>query len=145
MSLVPAISEARPLKRSLIRAGRAGAAGNAVFCYARFFGALYTAKPTTLVLFRNIEAPTPSPFLLLPWFFSLYTATFGILQGLGQTLDLSKHASGCVIKCPELAFTAVPALHVGGADFSTVAGFLIASYLNIRKVAILTGWALWFS
>ena len=101
------------------------------------------AEPTTLVLFDNIQASYPLSILSFAVvFLSLYTATSGILQGLGSTIEPVKNMLlGAVFKFALSWFlTASPALHIGGAAFSTVAGFLIASLLNIRKVCLLTGW-----
>jgi len=149
MSLVPAISEAQALKNPSLIQGRTELAlwATLFFAVPASLGLFILAKPTTLVLFGNTEASYPLSILSFAVvFLSLYTATSGILQGLGQTLEPVKNmVLGAVIKFALSWFlTAVPALHIGGAAFSTVAGFLIASYLNIRKVAILTGWRFGF-
>ncbi len=145
MSLVPAISEAQALRSfSLIRS-RTELAMRATLFFGipASLGLFVLAEPTTLVLFDNIQASYPLSILSFAVvFLSLYTATSGILQGLGHTIEPVKNMLfGAVIKFALSWFlTANPALHIGGAAFSTVAGFLIASLLNIRKVCILTGW-----
>ncbi len=145
MSLVPAISEAQALGSSSLIRERTGLAMRVTLFFAipASLGLFILAEPTTLVLFGNVEASYPLAILSFAVvFLSLYTATSGILQGLGRTLDPVKNMLlGAVIKfILSWVLTAMPALHVGGAAFSTVAGFSVASFFNIRKVSMLTGW-----
>jgi stage V sporulation protein B len=144
MTLVPAISEAMVLKdQSLIRS-RTELANRATLYFAMpaTFGLFILAEPTSVVLFNNAQAAYPLAYLSFAVIFlSLYTATSGILQGLGQIMEPVKNMLvGAAIKLALSWFlTAIPALHVGGAALSTVLGFLVASYLNTRKVCQLTG------
>jgi len=145
MSLVPAISEAQALKNPSLIRGRTELALRATLFFGMpaSLGLFVLAEPTTVVLFDNIQASYPLSILSFAVvFLSLYTATSGILQGLGQTMEPVKNMLlGAVIKFALSWFlTAEPTLHIGGAAFSTVAGFLVAAFFNIRKVCILTGW-----
>lgn len=145
MSLVPAISEAQALGSVSLIQSRTELAMRATLFFGipASLGLFVLAEPTTLVLFDNIQASYPLSILSFAVvFLSLYTATSGILQGLGSTIEPVKNMLlGAVFKFALSWFlTASPALHIGGAAFSTVAGFLIASLLNIRKVCLLTGW-----
>ncbi len=145
MSLVPAISEAQALhNRPLIR-GRTDLALRATlfFSLPAALGLFVLARPITFVLFDNVQAAYPLSILAFAVIFlSLYTSTAGILQGLGKVLDPVKNMFlGASVKLALSWFlTAVPVLNIGGAALATVVGFFLASFLNIRKVAVLTQW-----
>ena len=144
MSLVPAISEADALQsRALIR-GRTQLALRVtlLFSIPAAVGLFVLSEPITIVLFDN--APASYPLSILAFgviFLSLYTSTAGILQGLGNPIEPVKNMFlGAVLKFVISWFlTAQPLLNVGGAALSTVIGFFIASFLNIKKVKYLTG------
>ncbi|RJX28435.1 MAG: polysaccharide biosynthesis protein [Dethiobacter sp.] len=145
MSLVPAISEAQALKNNFLVKARTDLAMRFTlfFSIPASFGLFVLAEPTTLVLFEN--APAAYPLALMAFgliFLSLYTATSGILQGLGYVLEPVKYMIlGTVLKIVlSWILTADPRLHIGGAALATVISFLIASLLNIRKVSEVTGW-----
>ncbi|HHU75620.1 MAG TPA: polysaccharide biosynthesis protein [Firmicutes bacterium] len=145
MSLVPAISEAQALRSTTLIRERTGLALRVTLFFAipASLGLFILAEPTTLVLFDNVGASYPLAVLSFAVvFLSLYTATSGILQGLGRTLDPVKNmVFGAAIKFVlSWILTAMPALHIGGAAFSTVAGFSVAAFFNIRQVSVLTGW-----
>lgn len=145
MSLVPAISEAQTLQNAVLIRRRTDMALRIthIFSIPAALGLFVLAEPTTLVLFDN--APAAYPLSVLSFgiiFLSLYTSTSGILQGLGHPMEPVKHMLlGALLKFGLSWFlTAIPALHIGGAAFSTVAGFLLASSLNLRRVSYYTGW-----
>lgn len=145
MSLVPAISEAQVLQDAPLIRRRTGMALRITlfFSIPAALGLFMLAEPTTLVLFDN--APAAYPLSVLSFgiiFLSLYTSTSGILQGLGHPIVPVKNMLlGALLKLVLSWFlTAVPTLHIGGAAFATVMGFLLASVLNLRRVAYLTGW-----
>lgn len=145
MSLVPAISEAQALNSPSLIRKRTGLAFRITlfFSIPAAFGLFVLAEPTTAVLFDNVQAAYPLSILAFGIIFlSLYTATSGILQGLGRTLEPVKNMLvGASVKFILSWFlTAVPELNIGGAALSTVIGFSLASLLNIRKVSGLTGW-----
>ena len=144
MTLVPAISEAVVLKdQSLVRS-RTELANRATLYFAMpaTFGLFILAEPTSLALFNDAQAAYPLACLAFAVIFlSLYTTTTGILQGLGQTMaPVIYMLVGAAIKLVLSWFLiTVPVLHVSGAALATVFGFLVAAYLNTRKVYQLTG------
>jgi stage V sporulation protein B len=145
MSLVPAIAAAQALKnRELIRARTELAVRLTLFfSIPASIGLFVLAGPTTLVLFDNAAAAYPLRILSCGIIFlSLYTTTSGILQGLGYTfVPVRSMLIGALVKLILSWFlTAHPALHVGGAALSTIVGFSLSSFLNLHKVAQLTGW-----
>lgn len=145
MSLVPAIAAAQALKnRELIRARTELAVRLTLFfSIPASIGLFVLAEPTTLVLFDNAAAAYPLRILSCGIIFlSLYTTTSGILQGLGYTfVPVRSMLIGALVKLILSWFlTAHPALHVGGAALSTIVGFSLSSFLNLHKVAQLTGW-----
>jgi len=147
MSLVPAIAAAQALKnRELIRTRTELAVRLTLFfSIPASIGLFVLAEPTMLVLFDNAAAAFPLRILSCGIIFlSLYTTTSGILQGLGYTfVPVRSMLIGALVKLILSWFlTAHPALHVGGAALSTIAGFSLSSFLNLHKVAQLTGWRL---
>lgn len=149
MSLVPAISEAHALQNSALIRGRTEVALRVTlfFSIPASAGLFVLAEPTTVVLFDNLSAAYPLSILAFGVIFlALYTSTSGILQGLGRPLDPVKNMLlGAAVKLLLSWFlTAEPQLNIGGAAFSTVIGFMVASLLNVRRVSILTGCRLQF-
>ncbi len=145
MSLVPAISEAQALRNSLLVKGRTDLAMRFTlfFSIPASFGLFILAEPTTFVLFENVSAAYPLAAMAFGLIFmSLYTATSGILQGLGYVLDPVKYMIlGTIVKfILSWILTADPRLHICGAALATVISFFIASFLNIRRVSQITGW-----
>ncbi len=145
MSLVPAISEAYVLRQSsLIRSRTALAVKlTMLFCLPAAVGLFILAEPITLLLFKNAEAGYPlavSSWSVIP--LCLYVSTTGIIQGLGRTVIpvLNMVYGGLVKTVLAWYLTAVPALHVGGAAFASVAGMGVAAVLNLYYVARYTGW-----
>ncbi len=149
MSLVPAISEAQTLNNRGLIIHRTNLAMRLTmfFSIPAAFGLFVLAEPATLVLYDNVQAAYPLSILAFATIFlSLYTATSGILQGMGRTMEPVKNMLlGAAVKLLLSWFlTAIPALHIGGTAISTVLGFMLASILNVRKVAQLTGWRFQF-
>jgi stage V sporulation protein B len=147
MSLVPAISEAKALNNQTLIRNRTDLALRITLFVSipSAFGLLVLAKPITSVLFHNTEAAYPLSILSFSVIFlSLYTASSGILQGLGHTIEpVINMFLGAVLKFIVSWFlTARPDLNVGGAALSTVLGFMLASILNLHKVGLLAGWRL---
>ena len=145
MSLVPDISEAQALRNSLLVKGRTDLAMRFTlfFSIPASFGLFILAEPTTFVLFENVSAAYPLAAMAFGLIFmSLYTATSGILQGLGYVLDPVKYMIlGTIVKfILSWILTADPRLHICGAALATVISFFIASFLNIRRVSQITGW-----
>ncbi len=149
MSLVPAISETQALNNSTLMRERINLALRITlyFSIPASFGLFVLAEPTTVVLFGDAGAAYPLAMMSFGLIFlSLYTATSGILQGLGYVLEPVKYMfCGAVLKFGlSWVLTADPRLHIGGAALSTVLSFLLASFLNINKVSAVTGWRLNF-
>lgn len=145
MSMVPAISEAQALGNMTLIRGRTELAVRLTFFFSipAALGLFVLALPSTVVLFDNVSAAFPLRILSFGVIFlSLYTTTSGILQGLGYTFEPVRNMLyGAVVKVALSWFlTAMPELHIGGAAFSTLAGFSLSSYLNLRRVGKLTGW-----
>ena len=149
MSLVPAISETQALKNSSLMRERINLAMRITlyFSIPASFGLFILAEPTTVVLFGDADAAYPLAMMSFGLIFlSLYTATSGILQGLGYVLEPVKYMFfGAILKFGlSWILTADPRLHIGGAALATVISFLLASFLNISKVSAVTGWRLNF-
>lgn len=145
MTMVPAISEAQALGNKLLIQGRTALAVRLTFFFSipASLGLFVLAEPSTVVLFDNASAAFPLRILSFAvLFLSLYTTTSGILQGMGHTFEPVRNMLlGAVVKITLSWFlTAIPGLHIGGAALSTLAGFSLSSYLNLRKVGKLTGW-----
>lgn len=145
MTMVPAISEAQALGNTVLIRWRTALAIRLTFFFSipASLGIFILAEPTTAVLFDNVSAAFPLRILSFAIIFlSLYTTTSGILQGLGYTFEPVRNMFfGALVKVSlSWYLTAIPDLHIGGAAFSTLAGFSLSSYLNLRKVAKLTGW-----
>lgn len=145
MSLVPAISEAKALNNHILIRNRTDLALRVTLFVSipSSFGLLVLAKPITFVLFKNVEAAYPLSILSFAVIFlSLYTVSSGILQGLGHTVEpVINMFLGAVLKfIVSWLLTARPELNIGGAAFSTVLGFMLASILNLRQVALLANW-----
>lgn len=149
MTLVPAISEAQALgNRPLVQKRTEIAMRFTLFfSIPASLGLFVLAEPTSLVLFEN--APSAYPLSILAFgvvFLSLYTATSGILQGLGYVLEPVKYMIlGAALKfILSWILTADSGLHIGGAAYATVISFSVASFLNIRKVSQVTHWKFHF-
>ena len=145
MTMVPAISEAQALQNYALIRWRTALAVRLTFFFSipAAFGLLILAEPATVVLFDNVSAAYPLRILSFGIIFlSLYTTTSGILQGLGHTFEPVRNMFfGAVVKVAlSWYLTAIPELNIGGAAISTLAGFSLSSFLNLRKVAILTNW-----
>ena len=145
MSLVPAISEAQALHNRALIVHRTNLAMRITMFFGipSAIGLFVLAEPTTIVLYDNVNAAYPLSILAFSIvFLALYTATSGVLQGLGQTMEPVKNMMlGASVKLVLSWFlTAVPTLNIGGTAISTVVGFMLASLLNMRKVSRLTGW-----
>ncbi len=143
MSLVPAISEAHTLQNSTLIRSRTEIALRVtlLFSIPASAGLFVLAEPTTVVLFDNLSAAYPLSILSFGIIFlALYTSTSGILQGMGRPMDPVKNMLlGAAVKLLLSWFlTAEPQINIGGAAFSTVAGFMVASLLNVRRVSVLT-------
>jgi stage V sporulation protein B len=145
MSLVPAISEAFTLRQSSLILNRTAIAVKLtmLFCLPAAAGLFMLAEPITILLFSNAEAGYPlavSSWSVIP--LCLYVSTTGIMQGLGRPVIpvLNMVYGGLVKTVLAWYLTAVPALHVGGAAFASVAGMAVAAVLNLYYVARYTGW-----
>lgn len=147
ISLVPAISEALALGKEKLIQDRSYLAVRLTFLLAlpSAFGLFLLAEPITVLLFQNAEAGRVLAVLSLGVvFLALFQVTSAILQGLGRTMDPVKSMLwGAAVKTIlTWHLTALPALHINGAALSTVAGFGVASLLNLYRVQALTGMAL---
>ncbi|HHX78074.1 MAG TPA: polysaccharide biosynthesis protein, partial [Firmicutes bacterium] len=144
VSLVPAISEALALNnRDLVRyrtflavrlsllLGLPAAAGLSIL-----------AEPVSLLLYKNAAAGKPLTILAYAVIFiALFQVTSGILQGMGKTqLPLLHLLLGSAVKVVlNWILIGIPSLNIQGAAAASVAGFALASLLNLYRVKETTG------
>ncbi len=135
-SLVPAISEALALKnfRQLRQVAYVGIRLTVMLALPAMLGLYLLAGEISFMLYKNAAAGIP--LAIMAWgvlFFCLQQTSSGILQGLGRTiLPVRNLFIGCLFKVfINYSLTAVPALGIRGAAFGTVAGFVVASGLNL--------------
>lgn len=143
-SLVPAVSESQSLGDMAGIRSKTSSALRATFLIAlpAFVGLWLLATPISSLLYGLPESGLPLAALSgAVIFLMLQQMTSGVLQGLGHTaLPVRNLLIGTVIKFGlEWYLTGIPGLNIRGAAFSTVAGFLVASVLNLYEVRRLTG------
>ncbi len=144
VSLVPAVSEASASGQPLLVRSRTSLALKLAIFLAvpAAAGLMLLAREIPALLWKAPRAGPPlavlAPGLL---FLALQQVTSGVLQGLGYTgLPVRHLLAGAAAKLfLTWWLTGVPALNINGAALGTVAGFLIASLLNLYSVTRLVG------
>jgi stage V sporulation protein B len=143
-SLVPAISEAQALgDRAGIRSKTSsGLRATFLIALPAVTGVWLLATPITTLLFNVPQAGVALAAIsggIL--FLMLQQTSSGVLQGLGRTdIPVKNLIIGAVVKTIlAWVLTAVPALNIRGAAYSTVFGFAIAAALNLIAVHRLVG------
>lgn len=143
-SLVPAISEAQSLGDAAGIRGKTSSALRAslVIALPAFVGLWLLAAPISGLLYNSPESGVPLAALSgAVLFLMVQQTTSGVLQGLGRTdVPVRNLVIGTVVKFAlEWVLTGIAALNIRGAALSTVAGFLVASALNLYEVWRLAG------
>ncbi len=138
-SLVPAISEAMAMNNNRLASYRASAGIRValIFALPSAAGLYALAEPICLMLYRNSEAGIPLSILAFGVIFlSLNQTTASILQGIGKTVIPVKNLLiGAFIKVIlNYSLTGIPEINIKGAALGTVAGYLVASCLNLAAV-----------
>jgi stage V sporulation protein B len=143
-SLVPAISEAQTLKDTAGIRGQTSIGMRATILVAlpAFLGLWLLAGPICGLLYKHPEAGVSlAAVSAATLFLMLQQTTSGVLQGLGRTdIPVRNLIIGAVVKAIlAWVLVGVPALNIRGGAYSTVAGFLVASVLNLVAVQRLVG------
>ncbi len=143
-SLVPAVSEAQSLGDAAGIRGKTSSAIRASLLIAlpAFAGLWLLATPISSLLYASPESGIPLAALSgAVIFLMLQQTTSGVLQGLGRTaIPVRNLLVGAAVKFVlEWSLTGIPALNIQGAALSTVAGFMVASALNLHAVNRLIG------
>jgi len=138
-SLVPAISEAQALgDRAGIRSKTSsGLRATFLIGLPAMVGLWLLATPICELLYRHGEAGVPLAALSgAVLFLMVQQTTSGVLQGLGRTdLPVRNLIIGALVKgVLAWVLTGIPELNIRGAAYSTTAGFLVASVLNLYEV-----------
>ncbi len=143
-SLVPAVSEAQSLGDQAGIRGKTSSALRVSLLIAipAFVGLWLLATPICSLLYGSPASGIPLAALSgAVIFLMLQQTTSGVLQGLGKTaLPVRNLLIGTAVKfAVEWVLTGIPALNIRGAAYSSVAGFLVASLLNVWEVRRLVG------
>ncbi|NPV44013.1 MAG: stage V sporulation protein B [Firmicutes bacterium] len=138
-SLVPAISEAVARNQGRLVSSRAtaGVRVTMIFSLPAAVGLYTLATPICRMLYNNPEAGIPLSVLAFGVIFlSLNQTTAGILQGTGRTITPVKNLlMGAIIKVTlNYSLTGIPEINIRGAAIGTVAGYFVASMLNLAAV-----------
>jgi len=143
LSLVPAVAAAAARgEMALVRHRAAtGVRLTVTLALPAVVGLYLLAAPLTGLLFGD---PGGGPALAAMsagvLFLTLQQTTSGVLQGLGRTdLPARNLAAGALVKLAITWALTGPALGIRGAAYGTVAGFLVASSLNLTAVRRLSG------
>ena len=143
-SLVPAISEAQALgdRAGIHSKTSSGLRATLLIALPAVVGVWLLATPITRLLFNVPQAGVALSAIsggIL--FLMLQQTSSGVLQGLGRTdIPVKNLIAGAVVKTIlAWVLTAIPALAIRGAAYSTVLGFAVAAGLNLIAVHRLVG------
>jgi len=144
LALVPAVSEAAALGRTAVIRERAalGVRLTVILTMPCVVGLYLLSSEIPGLLFRQpvagVSVAALSSGLL---FLALQQTASGVLQGLGRTsLPLRSLAVGAAVKAVvSWTLTGIPAIGIRGAAFGSVAGFAVASAMNLTTVERLVG------